>query len=347
MRLRFKPWQYLTSALVGAVIGTAISLTAVLAFDRGVEAVFIGTLCGSALSLVYGAIINAPFIGRAFSRPELRTMLAYGIPLIPAALAMWALQFVDRIMLSKLATLSDVGQYAVANRVTMPLLLLVTAFGTAYAPLMLSMHAEDAEHEKLVRGRILTYFVAGLVVAALALSLFAHELVQVLAPRFEDAYKATWLVAIGMVAFGATVVTTSGIAITRRTKYLARYSAVAAAVNIGLNFVLIPPWGMVGAAAATAVAYLLLTVLYYVRAQRLYPTPYEPGRVIAICALGALLMPVGLVAPDSGWLELAIKLCAFAVMLVGLAATGIVRRDELGRLRAALRNARGADLAEA
>ena len=115
MRLRFKPWQFLTSALVGAVIATAISLTAVLAFDRGVEGVFIGTLCGGALSLVYGAIINAPFIGRSFSRPELRTMLAYGMPLIPAALAMWALQFVDRIMLSKLATLSDVGQYAVGE----------------------------------------------------------------------------------------------------------------------------------------------------------------------------------------------------------------------------------------
>ena len=53
-------------------------------------------------------------------------MLAYGLPLVPAAFALWALALVDRIMLSKLGSLADVGQYAVANRVSNVLLLAVT-----------------------------------------------------------------------------------------------------------------------------------------------------------------------------------------------------------------------------
>ena len=46
-------------------------------------------------------------------------------------------------------------------------------------------------------------------------------------------------------------------------------------MNIGLNFALIPPWGIVGASVATAIGYGALAAAYYVVAQRIYHTPYE------------------------------------------------------------------------
>ena len=108
-----------------------------------------------------------------------------------------------------------------------------------------------------------------------------------------------------------------------------------------LNIILIPPWGQVGAGVATAVAYILLAILYYRGAQRVYPTQYEPAKIIAVCGLGAALMPIGLIGPDVLWLDIAAKLAAIVALVVGLRLIGVVGPAEFAELNAALRGWRG------
>jgi O-antigen/teichoic acid export membrane protein len=152
---------------------------------------------------------------------------------------------------------------------------------------MLSLHAEDAETERRVRGHLLTYVTAALVVAAVILSIFAREIISVIAPGFHQSYQSVALVCTGTASLGFCQVAMAGITITRRTKLFAIYSTIAAAVNLGLNFILIPVWDQVGAAAATAAGYILLAILYYRGAQRVSPTPYEPFKLIGVTLLGA------------------------------------------------------------
>jgi O-antigen/teichoic acid export membrane protein len=83
---------------------------------------------------------------------------------------------------------------------------------------------------------------------------------------------------LGIVGHGIVSLLTTGFSIARRTGRLALLTVAAAAINIGLNFALIPPWGIVGAAVATGVAYGLLAVGYYIAAQRVYHMPYSSGR---------------------------------------------------------------------
>src|ERR1019366_5605568 len=139
-------------------------------------------LAGNVLAAAYALIIAHPHIGRRLSRRELRIMFAYGLPLIPSAMAMWMLQFIDRIMLTKLANLNEVGQYAIANRLALALMLLVSAFAVAYSPFMLALHAEDEAAERRVRAHLLTYVTAALVVLSVVLSVFAREIVSLIAP---------------------------------------------------------------------------------------------------------------------------------------------------------------------
>ena len=98
-----------------------------------------------------------------------------------------------------------------------------------------------------------------------------------------------------MVAFGVSTVVMAGISIVRRTKVLALLAGVAAAINIGLNFVLIPPFGMVGAAVATAVAYAVLAALYFYVAQHYYRTPYELKKVLTALGLASVVGILGVV----------------------------------------------------
>ena len=89
-------------------------------------------------------------------------MLAYGLPLILPALATWGLAFVDRFLLAGLGNLSEVGEYAVANRLAGVVLFLAMAFGTAYSPFTLSIYAEDPEAERRLRARALNLLTVGL-----------------------------------------------------------------------------------------------------------------------------------------------------------------------------------------
>jgi O-antigen/teichoic acid export membrane protein len=331
MRLQFQAWRYTISAIAGAAVAAAVGIWLVLAADAGVEGVLIGVVAGNAVAVAYGVVAAGASIGRRFSRAQLRVMLAYGLPLIPAASALWGLAFLDRLMLSRLADLDEVGQFAVGARLGLVLMFCVTAFGLAYTPFMLALFAEDRETEKQVRGHTLTYVAVALTGVALALALFSREIVDVVAPGYTEAYRVVGLLCLGATIYGLSAIAMAGISLVRKTGYFALYSLVALVVNVGLNVALIPPLGGVGAALATATAYGTLTVLYYRKAQALYPTPYAPGRVLFVLFAGAALMPVGFLAPGLG--AFALKLAALLAFPAALFAARVLGRDEVQEVR--------------
>jgi O-antigen/teichoic acid export membrane protein len=342
MRLRFRAWHYMISASLGAALTGFLGVGAVLFLDAGLDGVLWGVVIGTGAATLYGLAVVRADLGTTVSSGELRTMLAYGLPLVPAALALWALTFIDRIMLARLSDLAEVGQYAVANRVAMPLLFAVAAFATAFSPFILAAHSDDPEAEKELRARVLTYVTAGLVLMALALGLFARQIVDIVAPGFDRAYQATGLVAAGLAAFGVSTVTMTGLSITRRTGRVAFAATLVAAINIGLNLLLIPVWGMMGAAVATLVAFVLLAVLYHLQAQRAYRTHYDLRTVFAMSALGGALLPLGAVDLQPVGLDIALKAGALAAFVLALVRLGIVRRAELAEVARALRPRAGA-----
>jgi O-antigen/teichoic acid export membrane protein len=99
-------------------------------------------------------------------------------------------------------------------------------------------------------------------------------------------------------------------------------------VNVALNFALIPPYGMMGAAVATAAAYVTLFAGMTINSQQVYPVPYQWRRVLTLSGLAVGLTVVGYV---SGSLLLAIVLCvAYPLLLLPL---GFYLPAERARLR--------------
>ncbi len=325
LRLEFRPWAYLVASVVGAAVGATVSILAVVTWDLGVEGPFVGALAGPAAGAVIGiALVWRRLVAKP-SAHELNVMLRYGVPLIPTALALWALSLIDRLMLARLADLDELGQYAVANRVATPVLLAVTALSLALSPFVLSIHQTDPERERRVRARVLTDFTAALGLIALVTALWARELQEIVAPAYDEAFRSVGIIAFGQAAFGVTTVLVAAIAIARKTHWLAIYSGVAAVVNIALNFVLIPPFGQIGAALATLVAYIVLAAVYYHRGQRLQPAPYRIGLVVGCFAIGLVLMPLGAIDYPNWLVAQLVKLAAVAVYLAAMWFMGPLR----------------------
>ena len=339
MRMYFHAWHYVVSALLGAMGTAAGGIVAVTVLDAGISGVLLGVLIGNGLAALYGLVFAGRDVLGRFSRPELGRMLRYALPLVPAGFGMWGLSFLDRVMLSRLGGFSDTGQYSIGSRYSGVMMFCVATFMTAYIPFTLSLWREDLEAERLVRSRVLTYVVLALVTIGLTMSLFARELTMIIAPKFDRAYIVVGTLCVGVVLYGSASIASLGISLSRRTLYFGAYTAVATGVNIGLNFLLIPAWGMIGAATATTAAYGLLAILYYRKAQQLEHTPYLASRALTALLVGCPLMGIGAVPIEPIGLAIVVKLAVLGVFALIVWRRRVIDEEELQALRGLARHA--------
>src|SRR6185312_17113636 len=99
------------------------------------------------------------------------------------------------------------------------------------------------------------------------------------APRYFRAQEAVALLAFAGAAYAGYTVLAIGSGRARKTQLIWVVTGVGAAVNVGLNFWLIPRYGMVGAAISTLVAYVVLFLGMTAYAQSVYPVAYQWRRV--------------------------------------------------------------------
>ena len=335
LRVRHEPMRYAVLSIVWGVATIGLMLALVGFLDKGLRGYYLGFLVGGLFAVIVGLLVIRDAVRFTFDTRELRVMLAYGLPLVPLSASTWIIQLVDRFFLLHYASKAEVGVYGLGVRLANLLMLAVVTLGLAWSPFVLDLAQRAPEEEREVRGRSLTYTAILLGFGALVISIFAREaFLTVTDPKFEQAYKVVGLTAASVVFIGLNAVTMTGISLRRRTAYFARYAVYVAALNIGLNFLLIPPYGMVGAALATALTYAVLAGLYYYRAQRLDPAPFQAGKVLAILSITAVLIAAGtFINLDPLWLSVLAKLPLVAAFPLAMLAIRALDPEALELLR--------------
>jgi O-antigen/teichoic acid export membrane protein len=131
-----------------------------------------------------------------------------------------------------------------------------------------------------------------------ALTAFGREALIILSsPKFYPAALAIGPLALGFVAYASTQVTTAGLVLGKKTIYFTLFSWIAALLNVGLNLLTVPRWGMMAAAWSTAASYIFLTIAYVLSGQRFWRVSYEKYRAATVALLtfvfttGVLLLP--------------------------------------------------------
>ena len=306
-RVEERSVAFVCASLANVFITIGLTLVLVVSLDKGAIGVIVGNFSGTLI--VYFALLGfrREQLGLQFDRGLLREMNRFGIPLVPTALFLWITNFSDRFFLVKLSDVSEAGLYSVGVRVASAMVLLLTAFRMAWPAFAYSIRDED--EAKRTYAYVLTYLTVVTAWVALALTLFAPWLVDLLAtPRFAESYRVVGPLSFAAVAFAAYIVVAIGVGRIRRTQFNWVVTGAAAIVNVALNLALIPPYGMIGAAIATVAAYVTMAVGMAWWSQRIYPVPYQWRRVVtaAAAAVGLAVLGKGL---DVGF-GAAFALCA-------------------------------------
>jgi O-antigen/teichoic acid export membrane protein len=323
------------ATLANIAITVPLTVVLVVVYKLGPLGVIVGNFSGTLVIFVTLLAYRSEQLGLQFDRKLLRALNRFGLPLVPSGLALWVTNFGDRFMLIKLAPassyLTQVGQYSLAVKVGSVMVLLFTAFQTAWPAFAYSI--EDEEEARRAYAYVLTYLTLLACWASIALSLLAPWIVHVLARKhsYWPAATAVPALAYSSVFFAGFIVVTIGAGRTKQTQFNWIAATAAALLNVGLNFWLIPAYGMLGAAYATLAAYALLVVVRTWNAQHVYSVPYQWRRVTVVLLAAGALTVVGELLPRSLALEIGLTL-AYPLLLALLGFYLPVERQRLRRL---------------
>jgi O-antigen/teichoic acid export membrane protein len=282
MRYQRKAWLTTIFNTLTSLATIALVVVFVLLLRRGVAGLFIAQIVAGLLTGIAAVLILKSWIlPRYVSRPVLREMLVYGLPLVPAALASWVTASADRFILKGYVSTAEIGIYAIAASLASGVALITTGFQYAWGPFAFSiLHEPEAGR---VYSKVLSvYSLAGCFIAT-AVSLFAPQLLYLLTtPKYYAAASSVSWLAFGNLAIGAIYIVAIGANAAKKSTPVAASIFIGAAVNTAINFAIIPFMGRDGAAFSTFAAYAVVTAFLYVASQKLYPIPYQV-RDVLIC----------------------------------------------------------------
>jgi glycosyltransferase involved in cell wall biosynthesis/O-antigen/teichoic acid export membrane protein len=307
---------------------------------KGPAGIFYSTLISSSAFSAYLSWRIFRETGIHFDLTKLRPMLGYGLFFVPVGLASFVLNFADRYFLRAFSTLEEVGLYALAYKIAMIVTMLVAVpFNQVWHSYLFEIRNQP--NAKDVYSKVATYFVTVLIAVALGLSVLSREIVVIMADRsFLSAHTVLPVLLAAMVFFCSDNVFQVGLWLTGKSGQLSTIKWVAAIANLGLNALLIPKLGMMGASIATLVSFAVSALLILGRAQRVYPIPFEYGRMLHVSAVAVITFFVARMLPDAPlWFALVAKSLAWLLFPALLWVTGFLSAAERRNLQSLITSA--------
>ncbi|MCK5520877.1 MAG: oligosaccharide flippase family protein [Candidatus Marinimicrobia bacterium] len=262
--------------------------------NKGIEYILISNIIASLVTLFMEfpiIIINFSF---KIPRSLWKKMILFGLPFIPGGLASMILEMIGRFMLQRMTDLETVGLYLSGYKLGIFMLIVITAYKFAWQPFFLNK-GDDPEAPGIF-ARIMTFFLAVLGAVYLAVAFYIHDILRLRIfgiNIFDESYwGAEPIVPIILAAYiflGIYMNLVPAIYFTEKTWVIPLFSGSAAIVNILLNYLLIPVWGMIGAAWATLIAYFWMAFLTWFITRKWYPIPYEWKNLFVI-AMGVIVL---------------------------------------------------------
>ena len=265
----------------------------------------------------------------SFSMVRLKQMLRYGLPFILSGTLFYLLTYADRYFIINYGSVADLGLYYIGLSLAGIITLLFAGFQQAWSPILWSTYQDrDA---KQFYSKLLDYAFSLSILAIAAISLFSREILMVLTTTdYLESYQVVPWLAFSILFSQVFSLFVPGINIAKKTIHYVWRGAVAVTVNIVLNFLLVPKYGIVGAAAATLAAAAISYVLILVMSQRYYPIQFNFLNYLKITSIAVVtLLLWHTFFLEISWQNILIKVGFMLILLLSIFAFGTIGKAEL------------------
>ncbi len=342
LRAREQSVRYITLNLTQALVNASLNILFVVFLRWGIVGILVSNLISSYILLILLTPILVRFVRFRLSSRTISALALFGLPIVISGLCKVVLDLSDRFLLERLTDLETVGIYSTGYKLGQIMAIVVVGFRYAWSPFFL-FTAKDAEARTLY-AKVMTYFVILAGALLVFLTFFLKPIlglrvsgVAFLGPRYTGGLAVVPWILLAYFFHGIYCNLLAGVFIEKRTIVLSVVSVLGAGLNVAGNLLVIPMWGMIGAAVMTTASYGVMTAILFFYIQPRYPIPYEYGKIgKAILILGAVYTGGQLFQGGGAWMVL------FGLVFLFYRIFGVLGRAEMEGMRRIVEKIRSA-----
>ncbi len=334
-----RPSVYMKLNIVDLLAGVILIGFFLLVLRRGVQGVFEALLIKEMLICIPSVLVLKSRIRRIrFIFADTFRMMKYGVPVVVVIAHAWIVDGLNRFFLAGFASFADVGVYNLGARVaSIMTIALVTPLANAWSPIAFSLGF--TQKAQSTYSRLQTYVVFIGTFLCLVLAFVALPLVHIITnnPAYWQATKVVFVLALSQLMFAMYYGFATPIGVSKRTELSAIMWLINALVSVGLNWLLIPRFGLNGAMWATFFSYLQNLALSFFLGQHLFKVHYEYLRMIKVVSVATFAYLISFFVPlqvSNIYVAALLRLLLVTLTFIGgLTLLKFFREDELTALR--------------
>jgi O-antigen/teichoic acid export membrane protein len=329
------PW-FVAASFAQSILAQVLAVAFVLIEGRSARGYMLGEVIGQIVAAIVVLGVVRPLWVRRIHRELLTRTLRFSLTLLPASLAGFVIGDSDRLLVQAKLGSTALARYAVASNIGGFVAIALSMFAQIWLSRLFAVKDERVLRDVVGASRDgICQLAAG---AALAVAAASPILLALWSPagyHREGLLLVTALVATQAVPSAVGSMYAQTMIVHGRAKPVAALAVAAAALNVLLNFVLIPPFGIDGSAAASLLDLTCWAALYHLLLG--HRRPPLRLRTSVVVLLGAALSIGSSALSSHGWvLGLRVLLAAAAVTyccLRLLTLAGVSKRDWLDKRR--------------
>ena len=313
---------------IAGLIKIAVQIGTTVYFLVELKMGLVGVLLGQFIAELSTIVVVLPFLLKEmkvkFENSIVKDSLRFGLPLVFSAIAINLLNGSDRYIIKFLIGEKVLGLYELGYRVGGIInMMMIIPFNLSLLPMAYKIYQTvgDRDYYKKLK----TYLSFVLLWAGLALSLYSKEIVEIFAlnSSYYSAYQVVPYIILAYILYGISNISSLGMFLSGKNFYMAFITMLCAGINIGLNFWLIPRYGILAAAINTVVAFFIQDILSIMASNKYYHIKYEYFKLTKIFMVGiGLFVLTSAFLPEKFIIDILIKLTAiilfpFACFLIG------------------------------
>jgi|TARA_B110000046_G_C13026217_1_gene414300 O-antigen/teichoic acid export membrane protein len=220
-------------------------------------------------------LLHGKYIKWSLKKEDIRYAVKFGLPLIPHALGATLITYSDRLFITNMVGLEEMGFYAVGYQIGMVIALVQNSFNQAWIPWLYSRLKENklSVKKQVVKITYVYFGVILVIVAAVYLMLpLVFELM--VDDSFIDALDIVIWIALGFAVNGMYKMVVGYLFYTEKTGIIGISTFSTALLNLVLNYLFILQFDAIGAAYATFVSFFVQFVLIWMVSARNYKMPW-------------------------------------------------------------------------
>lgn len=263
---------------------------------------------------------------------NVREYLSFGLPTVPGNLSYWVVESIDRYLIGIMLGAPFVAYYSPGYTLGNVILMVLAPFSFLLPSILPEYYDENnIEKVRIFLKYSLKYFLLMAIPVAFGLSFLSKPiLLWLTTPEIaQNGYLITPFILFSAILFGIYGIISNVIVLKKKTKIIGTIWIAAAILNFVLNMVLIPYFGIIGAAAVTSFSYFFAFIMSLSYSFKFFKFEFDYNFIIKSIFASLLFLPVIFAINPREIISicLAVIICMFIYVIAIMFLKGINKKE--------------------